>query len=307
MKKAKMGLRGLRVQIHLWLGLTLGVIGALLGLSGSILVYDDVVDTWLNPQRHALSGPQAALPLSQYAQRAEQALANGARAANIRLPDLEGGPVVVFVRARGDTGGLQRIYLDPPTGRVLDAGTGNDFVAWLHNFHESLTLREYKGREIVGIVGIAMLISSLSGIYLWWPAGGVRRGTLGFRRSFALHRNLHYTFGIWGVIVLAMLSFTGIFLGFPEAGRAVMAAFGTVSPSPRGIQSPEGTGPAIGPDDAAAIARQRYPDAKVIGLGFPAGPRGVYRVNLRESGDTTSRAATVMFIDPRSQAIRHQV
>ncbi len=304
--KNRSTLRALWVQVHLWLGLTLGVIGALLGLSGSILVYDDVVDAWLNPARYAVSGTQVALPLAEYAQRAEQAAGSGARAGNLRLPDLEGGPVVAFVRARGDTGGFRRVYLDPPTGRVLDAGTGNNFVGWLHNFHESLTLREFYGREIVGTVGIAMLISSLSGIYLWWPAGGVRRSALGFRRGFALHRNLHYTFGIWGVVVLAMLSFTGIFLGFPDAGRAVVAAFSATSPSPRGIQSAEGAGRGIAPDDAAAIALQRYPDATVIGLGLPTGPRGAYRVNLREAGDTTSRSGTVVFIDARSQAILYK-
>ena len=37
-------LRRAWVQIHLWLGLTLGVVGALLGLSGSILVYDHELD-----------------------------------------------------------------------------------------------------------------------------------------------------------------------------------------------------------------------------------------------------------------------
>ena len=31
-------------QIHLWLGLTLGVVGALIGVTGSILVFDHEID-----------------------------------------------------------------------------------------------------------------------------------------------------------------------------------------------------------------------------------------------------------------------
>ena len=143
----------------------------------------------------------------------------------MRLPDREDRPGHGVRARRMDAGPFQRVYLDPPTGRVLDTATGRDFLGRLHAFHESLMLRDYNGREIVGVVGIAMLISSLSGIYLWWPAGGLRRKAFGFRRGFALHRNLHYTFGIWGAVVLAMLSFTGIFLGFSDAGRAVVAAF----------------------------------------------------------------------------------
>ena len=238
------------MQIHLWLGLTLGVIGVFIGLSGSVLVFDRALDARLNPQRYAISGAQIALPLSAYAERAAQALEGRARPTAIRLPDGEDGPVVVFARA--GAGPFQRVYLDPPTGRVLDIASVRDPLLWIRSFHDSLTLREYNGREIVGVVGIAMLISSLSGIYLWWPARGIGREAFGFRRGFTLLRNLHYTVGFWGALVLATLSFTGIFIAFPDAGRAVVAAFGTLSPSPRGIQAPEGTGRPITPDEAAA-------------------------------------------------------
>ncbi len=296
-------LRGLWVQIHLWLGLTLGVVGVLIGLSGSILVFDLEIDVRLNPQRYLISGAQVQLPYAAYAKRAEQALGGGARATAIRLPDRESGPILVFARANADSGPLLRVYLDPPTGRVLDTSSGRDGLGWLHSFHESLTLREFKGREMVGTVGIAMLISSLSGIYLWWPAGGLRVPAFGFRRGFALHRNLHYTFGIWGALVLGVLSFSGIFLAYPEAGRTVVAVFAGVSPSPRGVQSATTSGNAMNIDAAVGIARQRYTGATITGLGLPTGSRGTFRVNLREAADTTSRTGTVMFIDPRSGAV----
>jgi len=291
------------VQIHLWLGLTLGVIGALLGISGAVLVYDHEVDALLNPARYAVSGTDVAQPMIEYAKRAEAALGGGARATALRLPDQDAGPVIAFVRVRGDGGPFQRVYLDPPTGRVLDVGSGRDLVPWLHNFHESLTLREYKGREIVGAVGIAMLISSLSGIYLWWPVGGRRRGVFGFRRGFALYRNLHYVIGFWGAAVLAIFSFTGIVIAYPDAGRSVVSAVSKVSPSPRGIQSAGGGGLPIGPDEAIAAAREHYEKSTVVGVGFPTGPRGAYRVNLREMGDNNSRSGTVVFVDARTHNI----
>jgi len=292
-------LRNAWVQLHLWLGLTLGVIGALLGLSGCVLVYDHAVDAYLHPSRYAISGAQVALPIAEYAQRAEAAL-GGARVLSLRFAERQAEPVVAIMR--GD-GGMQRVYLDPPTARVLDIGSRSDLVAWLHQFHESLNLRDFGGRSIVGVVGIAMLVSALSGIYLWWPANGLRRTGLGFRRGLALHRNLHYTIGIAGVVLLAMLSFTGILLGFPDAGRALVAAMAKVSAAPRGLQSAEGAGGGIGPDDAAAIALAAYADATVTSVGFPAGPRGVYRVSLREREDTEARPGTVLFIDPRTRFV----
>lgn len=288
------------MQVHLWLGLTLGVVGALVGLSGSVLVYDQQIDELLNPQRYAITAIHYALPFDTYARRGAAALGTDARATGLRLPDQDDGPIMVF--ARDGNGPFQRAYLDPGTGRVLDTATGRDWLGFLRAFHESLTLRDHNGREIVGVVGIAMLISSLTGLYIWWPARGARM-SFAFRRGRALSRDLHYTFGFWGVAVLATLSFTGAVIALPDAARTVTAWFGAVSPSPRGVRAAEGSGPSIGVDEAVAIARSLHPAAAVTGIGLPAGPRGAYRVNLREAGDSDARPVTVVFIDPRSRAI----
>jgi len=202
---------------------------------------------------------------------------------------------------------LRRVYLDPPTGRVLDAPATGGLIAWAHDFHESLALRDYNGREIVGCVGIAMLVSSLSGIYLWWPRGRFRRKDFGFRRGPVVSRNLHLTLGLYSSLVLAMLSFTGIFLSFPDAGRAAVGALAPVSPSTRGMQAPESQGRPLTPDDAAAIARAQLPDAAVTGVGIPAGPRGVYRIALREPGDDGERGGAVIFIDPRAATVLRRI
>lgn len=162
---ARPDLRAFWLQVHLWLGLTAGVVGALMGVSGSILVYDHEIDHLLNPRRYEISGAEIALPFAGYVERAARALEGRARPIGIRLADREDGPVMVF--ARSGSGPFQRVYLDPPTGRVLDAASGRDYLGWLHSFHESLTLREYNGREIVGVIGIALLASALSGLYLW--------------------------------------------------------------------------------------------------------------------------------------------
>jgi len=296
-------MRDVWTQIHLWLGVTLGMVGAFIGLSGSALVYDDAIDGWVNPQRHAVSSAGVELSFSEYTQRGQEALAAGARIIALRLPDRYEGPIVALARSGNGTAPLQRVYLDPPTGRVLDASVGRDPLVWLHNFHESLTLREYNGREIVGAVGIAMLTSSLSGVYLWWPVGGLRRSAFAFRRGLALHRNLHYTIGVWGALVVATLSFTGIFLAYPDVGRAAVGTIVSVSPSQRIVRSTSSSGNPIGADEAGAVALTRYPGARVIGVGLPTGPGGVYRISVREAGDRASRSGTVVFVDPRSSAI----
>jgi uncharacterized iron-regulated membrane protein len=298
------------VQLHLWLGLTLGVLGVFIGLTGSLLVFDHSLDATLNPQRYAVSGPTLALPYAEYIASAAKALDGRARAVVLRAPDAAGLPVVVIARARGE-GGTYRVYIDPPTGRVLEAVAGGGFIGWAHGFHENLTLREYYGREIVGAVGIAMLISALSGLYLWWPARGRFRAALGFRRGLTTTRNLHYFFGFYGFAVLAMLSFTGIFIAFTDTGRSVVAAFAPLSPPARNIQAaePPAGAKALTADDAVKLAQALYPAEKLWSVGLPAGPRGVYRVNLSEPGipDVQPGRGAIVFIDPNSGEILRRV
>jgi uncharacterized iron-regulated membrane protein len=274
------------LQIHLWLGLTLGALGVLIGVTGSILVYDHEIDAWLNPQRYATSGPQVALSHAEYIARVPQG-----RVVSLRLPETEGAPIVALAR---DGGQFRRVWIDPPTGKVLDAAIGGGFIGWVHRFHENLTLREYRGREVVGLVGFAMLISSLTGVYLWWPARGRFRQSLGVRPAVGTARNVHYLLGFYGSLILALLSFTGIWLAYPDAARAILSA------SPRGVQTPEsglGQKP-IALEAAVSAASALYPGATVTGLGLPAGPRGTYRINLRD-GDK----AVVVFLDPSSGVV----
>jgi uncharacterized iron-regulated membrane protein len=303
-------MRAAWVQVHLWLGLTLGVLGVFIGITGSILVFDRDIDALLNPQRYRLSGPGPARPISEYVANALAAVGGQGRATLVRLPEGEGMPVVVFARGRAE-GGAYRVYLDPPNGRVLDAAPGGGFIGWVHGFHENLSLREYFGREIVGAVGIGMLISSLSGLYLWWPARGRFASSLGFRRGLPATRNLHYFFGFYGFVVLAMLSFTGIFIAYTEAGRAVVAVFAPLSVPARNVQAPGGSRAAkpVSVDGAIRIAKELYPAERVWSVGLPAGPRGTYRVNLSEPGVPAAQAGrgTVVFVDPDSGAILRRV
>jgi len=296
-------MKRLWVQVHLWLGRSLGVLGIFIGLSGSILVYDHEIDAWLNPRRYAVSGPKASLPYADYLKSAAQALEGRARPLNMRMPDADGLPIIVLARAR-DGGRFTRLYLDPPTAMVLDAAPGGGLIGWLHAFHENLTLREHNGREIVGLAGIAMLVSSLSGIYLWWPARGrLRQSLSGARPGFTLSRNLHYLFGIYGALVLAMLSFTGIWLAFNDAGRAVVSVFSPLAP--RMVRPPEAAEDArpIPLEEALGIAQALYPGAALGGVGLPAGPRGAYRFNFVTAGSTAPVSQAAVCIDPRSGTV----
>ncbi len=105
--------------------------------------------------------------------------------------------------------------MDPATGRVLDVGpTMAGAMRLIHNFHGSLMVPGV-GRTVVGWFGVAMLISAVTGLWLWWPAiGGLRRG-LQWRRQRHVEANLHHQIGFWTSLPLALLSLTGVLILLP--------------------------------------------------------------------------------------------
>ena len=206
-------------SVHKWLGILFAVVVIPLSFTGAALVWDAALDKAVNPQRFTVSGETTLLP-SAYVAAAAKALAPGDRIASIRFPE-DGGPVVVSatspVKGAARPGPPQRtnLYLDPPTARVLDTAKGNEgLLRVLHQLHGTLMIPGV-GRQIVGWLGVAMLISSLTGIWLWWPLTGSFRSGFRWKRQATTNANLHYLTGFWISVPLAMLSFTGIWISFP--------------------------------------------------------------------------------------------
>src|ERR1700754_4311126 len=79
-----------------------------------------------------------------------------------------------------------------------------------------------------------MLILAVTGIYLWWPRNaGFLRGVR-WSRGPALSLNLHHLFGFWISVPLAVVSATGIYLGFPQQGRDLLSSVAPMTPPQRG-------------------------------------------------------------------------
>jgi uncharacterized iron-regulated membrane protein len=277
----KRALRQLWLNVHLWIGIGLAILLIPISISGGLLVFHDEFDALLNPHRYAVSGPQMALPAADYLTRAGEAVAGSPddlQPAALRLPAEPGAPVQVQARAQKSEPGQRprfvTVYLDPPSGRVLDVVEfRSSLFGFLHVFHENLTIPQYSGRQIVGWAGLGMLTLSLSGIYLWWPRGGFLRG-LRWSRSTRFTFNLHHMAGFWISIPLAIVSLTGIYLSFPQTARTAMTSVATMSP-----QGPRGFGPiaknsSLTADKALEIAAAQNTGATPRVVFLPTAARG---------------------------------
>jgi uncharacterized iron-regulated membrane protein len=212
----KIQLRNLWFQVHKWIGLILAVLVIPISLSGAILVWHEPIEEAMHPARHAVAGPGTLAP-AIYADAARAALGKGEALTRLVIPGKSGEPVVVSATKTG-TGRPQRItlYLDPADAYVIDTEkSGEGIFQVFHQLHGSLLVPGV-GRPIVGWIGVAMLISSLTGIWLWWPVtGSVRRG-FRWKRHPNLDNKLHYMLGFWVSVPLFVLSLTGVWISFPQ-------------------------------------------------------------------------------------------
>ena len=205
-------LRALWFQIHKWIGLCLAILIIPISLMGAALVWDDALDAAINPQRQ--SDAKVALPPSAYAEAARNAANKGEVLISLDYPEDVGAVVAALAQPRNGASRPVRtlLYLDPVDAHVLDRSANNkDAIKVMHVLHGSLMIPG-TGRQIVGWTGVAMLVSSLTGLWLWWPLkGGIRRG-LRWKRQRTTSANLHHMGGFWISLPLAVLSFTGVWI-----------------------------------------------------------------------------------------------
>jgi uncharacterized iron-regulated membrane protein len=329
------------MTLHRWVALSLLLLLVPISISGALLVWHDQVDALIHPGRYAVSGLQAGQPLSSYLAQAAAALDPTAQPVALRFPDDEGGPMRVQARVTRGEGGPPRlltVYLDPPTGRVLDVvDFRSSLIGFLHRFHENLTIPEYSGRAIVGWAGVGMLLLSLTGIWLWWPRNGAFLAGLRFRRAGATSSNLHHVIGFWISIPLAAVSLTGVYLSFPPNARLLMSSIAPMNPqAQRSVFAGQiAHDTRLNPDTALAAARAAEPGASPIVVFMPTVPAGsgsgrraegaaqkgaaqkgarqeseqgtspspIWRIQLRRSGGGET---TTLLLDDRSGAVQRQ-
>lgn len=255
-------------QLHLWIGLILGIAFVLIGLSGSVGVFEPLFSNPPTVQVVAANTPalNRGLAAARHAVGASQ-WAN----VNIKLPSGSHDPVIIYF---GDE--LPAVATDPSTGRVLATFSVKepDWFTAILRFHNGLLMSDIRtGRTVEGWFGLAMIFLGLTGLYLWWPKPGrwkyafiVRRTATGLR----FHRELHAAAGIWTFVIYLLVTTTGLIFCFQQAQTIITVMTGV---APIALHEPP-TIPAsvgatfIGPDEALSAAT-KVSDSPILGLKMP--------------------------------------
>lgn len=295
---------------HRWLGLTLGLLFCLLGLTGSLLVFYPELDRILHPQLTAGRAVGELQPdrIVEALQRAEPTRSGSWR---IELPRADDAPISARYYKPVETQGRHFapliLTLDPgslsPTSRRF---WGSELFTWVYDLHYSLLLGK-EGKTLLGLATLPMLFLLLSGVYLWWPDLCNLKGALTMKSGASWKRrvyDLHVKPGIYAALLFVTLTLTGLLLAVPEW---LTPLIDTVSPRSAYYQAESGfnsTQPGIAASEAVRIARERFPDAEVRWIHTPDPDRGVWRIQLRQAGEPNRRfPRTNVWIDAGSGTV----
>ncbi|UXC19892.1 sulfite reductase flavoprotein subunit alpha [Comamonas squillarum] len=210
-------------QIHWLIGITAGTVLIVIGLTGATYSFQDEVLDWANPGTASVPvQPSPALTPPQLL-AAVRASGEQRRIDRITLYAEPGRSAqLAFAPEKGERRG-QSVYLHPYTGAQLPAQSGREFFEWNERLHRWLLLPRDDGKPITGSLSLCLLLLSLSGLYLRWPAKPLSwRSWLTFnvrRKGRPFLWGLHSVAGTWVLVVYVMLTLTGMYWAF-DAVRA---------------------------------------------------------------------------------------
>lgn len=286
---------------HLWLGLLIGALWALQGVTGALLVFHREADQFTLEQRPA-SPP---LALDGVLDRVRRDLPL---------------PVESLGVADGSTAALNVTYTDRAgerRSRMIDRNTGEtlkdrqwrpvspadgNIVRWLYNLHHQLLGGEASG-YFLGVSGLLLGTSVVWGVWLAWPNARRWSSLLDMaawrtsrQRLFGWHRLI----GLCAMPILLLLAFSGAAMDFDKQLRGIAAS--TLSyRAPYSISPRPVVGNVIGVQRAVALAQFQLPAAKFVAVSLPNIRKPVYQVRLKQPAEWRSWSGTSMVtLDPNS-------
>ncbi|TCV92746.1 putative iron-regulated membrane protein [Luteibacter rhizovicinus] len=282
--------RTLLKTLHLWLGLSLGVVLALVALSGSVLLFEDQLVVAGHPE---LTGHAVPDPTTQG--RALQHILgspDGSALRSISPPD-EALPVW-----DGGLKGGDHVYFDAATGEpVLRRKASGDGLLILKDWHTHL-LSGPVGETILGVVAWAGLFMLLSGVWLYWP--GRRRALTHLRphpRPAILRwASWHRFVGVVAFPLLLVMLGTGTTMAYRGAVRAgLVSAFG--EPAPRKPPPVPSSTSLVDWPAVLNAAHAAAPDAEITRIMLPVRDGAALVLRIRRPGEWNIAGRSTLWID----------
>ncbi|OPC32594.1 PepSY-associated TM helix domain-containing protein [Elizabethkingia miricola] len=232
-----MTFRKVALKIHLWLGLSSGLIVLILALSGCILSFEKEIKLKLYPERYFVNTVEKEkLPLSDLKIMAQQAMPEKQSISRVEIT-ADPKRTYIFRALKIDDNALTfwgaykyyyRVYINPYNGKVIEVeNVKQDFFEIVLNLHRRLLLGEKVGKYITGYTTLFFLISLLTGLVIWVPRKvnkNTIKGMFKIKITSNLKRlnyDLHNVLGFYSVVPLILISYSALIWSFKDVDQLI--------------------------------------------------------------------------------------
>jgi uncharacterized iron-regulated membrane protein len=282
--------------LHLWLGLSSGLVVFVIAICAAILVFEDEGrDYFQHDFYHVATVGAQRLPVKQLTDTFKVHFPKD-KITNIRWKE-NPDAAVLFISRKNIT-----VSIDPYTSKIIGVQRQNrDFYSVVLDLHTHLLMGDF-GNAIIKVNVLIFFIMCVSGLILWWPkqkrffrqAVRINFRTNNWKR---LNRDLHTVLGFYALIVLFIISLTGMFMVYDSVKQ--LAGFVTHSPAPlkeeklRSVRGEAGVKYSI--DRAYATMASMYPGATETFITPAGDSTGSIRVLMRYPYAITRRQNSMVF------------
>lgn len=270
-------------KIHLWLTLIFFLPLVIQGLTGTILVFEHEIEDLISGNFQEYKLPETSK--NQSIQKIEDIIAIAAK----EVPEKYSPTLIKFSENEPATinfmaGRSSRISVavDPHALEILgvDETKPNAVLKFLHQLHTNLLITGKTGRDIIGYVGVIMLLMLISGIIIWFPKqiSRLKEGFF-FKMSdigYNFHRSLHKAVGIWTYLIFFIVTFSGVYISLPQYVEPI---FSKTKMRER-ITLPKTESNIIKINEAVAITRNIFKEEKIIAISIPHSSERPYKISL---------------------------
>ena len=309
-------------EIHLWAGLAVCIPMLLIGITGTILVYEHEIEDFFSSTEasYSLASEGGVKSAADIIHAAELNKEHGFIASGFLYGIAGEKPAKVTFTSPQDGQNKSRSYtllIDPVSLAIVsqEQPSRNAFFRFILDIHANMLLDKEIGRPIVGFLGLFLLALSITGIVIWWPKNGKWKRALTIKRGkngilgLRFNRDLHGVFGIYGYVILFVTAFSGVYIAFPNQTGAVIKVFLPVEDEQINTSElkvePLAQRASLSLAAIAELAEQEAgDDLRIIFIRAPRQTSQPHRVMMKPN-DTMNGPFTSVFIDPWKQNVMH--
>lgn len=222
-------------KIHLWLSVPFGLIISITCFTGAMLVFEKEITESVYRQLYVVDVPldtdSQPLAIDHLAEIVQASVDSGVAVTGVTVFD---DPTRAYQVSLSKPHRAS-VYIDQYTGEIKGHNVRLPFFATMFRLHRWLLDTRpaegiFWGKTIVGISTLLFVIILITGLIVWWPRS---RKMLSNRLTIKTNRgarrfwyDLHVVGGFYALVLLLVMSLTGLTWSFPWYRDAFYAMFG---------------------------------------------------------------------------------